>query len=205
MKILLPATVFTLSLALVATTSFSHDKPTHSISGQSPVRSSDSVADGLITAISNNDQQALTTLLNSTLDVNQLIPGDGTALIIAARQGKLEMLNTLLRQGADVNQITKSDGTALTPAAMENQVAAAALLYNRGADINAVAPDDETALITASRNGHLAMVKFLVENGADVNLAVRARTLNGTTLRSPLSAAKDPAIREYLLGMGAKS
>ncbi|WDD99918.1 ankyrin repeat domain-containing protein [Thalassomonas actiniarum] len=205
MKVLLPATAFSLSLALVATTSFSHDEPKHSISTQSPVHSSNSAADSLMAAISNNDQQALTALLNSALDVNQLLPGDGTALIIAARQGKLAMIKTLLQQGADVNQITRSDGTALTAAAMANQVEAAALLYQRGADINAVAPDDETALITASRSGHLAMVKFLVENGADVNLAVKAKTLNGSTLRSPLSGAKNPAIREYLLSMGAKS
>lgn len=206
MKILLPATVLSLSLTLVAT-SFSQDKPKLLVSAQSAgfEHASDSTTDKLITAISNNDQQTLSALLDSGLDINQLIPGDGTALIIAARQGRLEIINTLLEQGADVNQITRSDGTALITAAMENQLETAALLYNHGAEINAVTTNDETALISACRNGHLPMVKFLVQNGADVNLAVQASTLKGTTLRSPLNGAKSQAIRDYLLSMGAKA
>lgn len=144
-------------------------------------------------------------LLNSGLDVNKDIYGDGTPLIIAVRTGNKRLVEFLVDKGADVNTESTRDGTALTEAAANNNVDMLNYLYQQGATVDTITEYDETALITASRAGNFQAVKYLVEQGADVNLAVEANVKLGKELRSPLNGAKTKQIRDYLIANGAQS
>lgn len=155
-------------------------------------------------AIHGNDYQTISNMLDNGLDINAVIEGDGTLLIMAIQAGHEAMVYDLIDAGADVNQAISADGNPLISAAMKNNVKVAQRLFDEGALIDAIVEHDETALINASRMGHFEMVKFLVENGADVNLGVQVDTVKGNIYRSPLNGAKTTEIRDYLLDMGAK-
>jgi len=155
-------------------------------------------------AIHENNYQTVSNMLGNGLDINAVIEGDGTLLIMAIQAGHESMVNSLIDAGADVNQAVVADGNPLINAAMKNNVSVAQRLFDEGALVDAIVEHDETALINASRLGHFEMVKFLVENGADVNLGLHVNTLKGNVYRSPLNGAKTDKIRDYLLNMGAK-
>ncbi|WP_161603939.1 ankyrin repeat domain-containing protein [Paraglaciecola arctica] len=156
-------------------------------------------------AIHGNDYQTVSNMLDNGLDINAVIEGDGTLLIMAIQAGHEAMVYGLIDAGADVNQAVIADGNPLINAAMTNNVSVAQRLFDEGALVDAIVEHDETALINASRKGHFEMVKFLVENGADVNLGLHVNTVKGNIYRSPLNGAKTDKIRDYLLNMGAKS
>lgn len=129
-------------------------------------------------------------LIRSGVDVNYALEGDGTPLIIAARRGDLRLVKLLLENRADVDRFSAGDGNPLIAAAAAGQAPVAEVLVEHGANVNAHDPYDETPLINAAREGSLALVDYLISQGADVNLAVRASTLRGAELRSPLSEAR---------------
>jgi ankyrin repeat protein len=144
-------------------------------------------------------------LLNGGININDDLIGDGTPLIIAVQNNKKKLVEYLLGQGADINQKSVQDGSPLIVASLTNNIELVEYLHKQGASIDAVTEYDETALISASRAGNFQIVKFLVEQGADINLAVEAKTLKGSELRSPLNGAKTIAIRDYLIANGARS
>ncbi len=154
-------------------------------------------------AVNNHNINAIKTLIQNGLDINRPIRGDGTALIMAVRQGDQQFVNQLIELGTDVNQAARGDANPLIIAAMTNQIDIAASLIQQGAELDAIVIGDETALINASWQGHYEMVKFLVEQGADVNLSVRAMLWDRLELRSPLKMAKTDQIRQYLIQNGA--
>lgn len=140
-------------------------------------------------------------LVRAGSPVDARLPGEGTALIVAARNGDLPMVKALLEMGASVDLASSRDGNPLVMAAQAGHHDVVDALIEAGADVNATVRYDETPLINASRFGHLEIVQCLVEKGADVNLAVRA----DFGVRSPLNQAGSPAIRDYLLQMGARA
>ena len=135
--------------------------------------------------------------------VNQVLPDDGTPLIIAVRDGDESRVQALLRHGADVNLASLGDGNPLIVAASQGNTALARLLIEYGADVNSIVPGDETPLINAARASHIEMVRYLIDQGADVNLGVNADTLRGKAWRTPLNQAARPDIRELLRQHGA--
>ncbi len=114
-------------------------------------------------------------LLAHGLDVNHTFDGDGTLLLIAARNGHREAVEFLLDHGADPNVPSPGDGNPLIAAAGHGQADIAALLLDRGARIDEVVPGDENALITASSCGSAEIVRLLIARGANVNLGVLGR------------------------------
>jgi ankyrin repeat protein len=161
--------------------------------------------DDVVTVLSNGTLTKVDQLIKSGIDINLDIVGDGTPLIIAVQNDNKELAQYLLDQGADVNGKSTLDGNPLIVAAKKNNIELLQFLFQQGAQIDAVTEYDETALISASRAGHFQVVKFLVEQGADINLAVKAKTVKGFELRSPLNGAKTTVIRDYLIANGARS
>ena len=94
------------------------------------------------------------TLLDEGADVNAIIPGDGTPLIAAAREGDSDTVKLLLDRGAKPNIGVRGDGNALLNAAREGHRDIVNLLLDRGADINAGVEGDGNALIMAAGSGH---------------------------------------------------
>jgi len=161
--------------------------------------------DRILQVLAEGDLAKVEQVFESGIDINETIEGDGTPLIIAVQNANKALVKLLLEKGADVNRESIPDGNPLIVAALTNNVDLVDYLYKQGAQIDAIVEHDETALISASRAGHFEVVKFLVEHGANVNLAVQAKTIRGTELRSPLNGAKTEEIREYLLVNGARS
>jgi hypothetical protein len=136
-------------------------------------------------------------------DVNEAFIGDGTRLIIAARDGNLREVKRLLAEGADVNLPSPGDGNPLIMAAAHGHLDVAATLVDHGAVVDYYVPDDETPLINAARNGHLSLVRYLIDKGAGVNFTI---LVNGREWRSPLSEARKHGhseVVEFLLSHGA--
>jgi len=169
-------------------------------------------------ACTNGSASMIEKLLNAGEDPNAVISPEGdTALLMAARTGKVDAIKVLLDHGAQVNQTNPRGQTALMFAAAEKNAAAAQLLAQRGANVNAKtnplppprkldlifsAPTPAggmTALLFAARQNDLASVKALLAAGADVNLT----SADGT---SPLLVAivnEHNTLARYLLEHGA--
>ncbi len=133
-----------------------------------------------ITAVSQNDSNALQKLLDGGLDPNLIGVENYQAslLNIACRNNSIDMVKLLLANGADVNIKGHGDYTALMWAAESAKTTEIMeLLIDKGADIHPVAQDGVNALIKAifgvlSDSGSLEAVKLLINNGMDVNYAI---------------------------------
>ena len=167
----------------------------------SAVQSTPSAAE-MLAAIDAGDIKAVRMLIEKGVDPDAGVLGDGTALILASRQGKLAIVEALLEAGAGVDVASRGDGNPLIMAAKAGHDDVVARLIKAGADPDAIVPGDETPLINAARAGHLETVEYLVEHGADVNLGV---TADFGQWRSPLNQARDEAIRSYLIDHGAQA
>jgi hypothetical protein len=128
----------------------------------------------LVEAVDGGDIRDVRELLDDGANVDAAVDGDGSPLIVAAREGHLEIVRLLLDRGADVNFAVEGDGAPLIMAAREGHLAIAQLLLDRGANIELMVPGDENALIQASGAGELDVVKLLVSRGANVNARATA-------------------------------
>ncbi|HJT88364.1 MAG TPA: ankyrin repeat domain-containing protein [Bryobacteraceae bacterium] len=115
-------------------------------------------------------------------------PGAMTALLYAARDGRLEMARMLVMAGADVNQPEANKVTPLLIAIANDHLALANFLLTRGADVNAADYWGRTPLWTAldirdldyDRSGEqhsdraaaLEMMQTLLNRGAHVNARI---------------------------------
>jgi len=132
--------------------------------------------------------------------------GGMTALLYAARDGRLESARLLVDAGAQVNQAEASGATPLLVAVLNGHIDVAALLLEREADMNAVDIFGRTALWAAvdlrnldlpdggngasgvDRNAVLPLIKTLLDRGAAVN----ART------------TREPPSRRWMMPFGAR-
>lgn len=161
-------------------------------------------AEALIQAAQSGDIDEVRQLLDSGVDVNSVLMGDGTALIAAVRGGQQPMIDFLIERGADVNLGVRGDGNPLIVAAREGSTDAVRELLDRGATIDAIVPEDESPLIQAAAEGRADVVRLLIDRGADVNQSALA---NGNELRTPLGMARRGGfsdIEEMLMRAGAR-
>ena len=164
----------------------------------------------LFEAAEQGDLDEINELINAGADVNGTLPGDGSALIAAARHNHFAAARLLLDRGAKPDLPVEGDGSPLIAAAGEGDTEIVGLLLDRGASIDQVVPGDENALIQASANGHLPVVRLLVTRGADVNARVwvgRLRQQSDGEWRTPLSQARKgghTAVVEFLISKSAR-
>ena len=144
----------------------------------------------LVEAITEDDDARAHWLIGEGADVDHVLPGDGTPLIVAVRRRNAAMVSRLLEAGADVNRPAKGDGSALIVAAQVGDLKLTRTLVNAGADVNGFVRGDETPLINAAGRNRVGIARFLIARGADVNLEVDAPTTFGLIRRSPISVAR---------------
>jgi len=112
-------------------------------------------------------------------------PGGMTALLYAARDGRVDLARTLLDAGANVNRAEANDITPLLMALTNDHMAVARLFIERGADINAADFWGRTPIFSAveirnrditrgnefgiDREAALEIVTLLLDRGANPN------------------------------------
>lgn len=126
----------------------------------------------IVEAAQEGDVDEVSELLVDGADVNAVVRGDGTPLLVAARRGHRRLVRLLLDRGADANIGVEGDGNPLIMAAREGLGDIVAMLLDRGADVNAGVEGDGNALIMAARSGHRDIVTMLLDRGALVDEVV---------------------------------
>lgn len=106
-------------------------------------------------AVQADDVEALEQLLSTGLDINAKDEHGQTALMLAARDGRVAVAQLLIGRGADLNHRAKFNLTALMLAVINARVSLVRALVDAGADLTvrgAGAPgfDDKTALELAA-------------------------------------------------------
>ena len=106
-------------------------------------------------------------LLDAGADPNAALPGGETALMTAARTGRVDAVRALIARGADVNATEGRRGqTALMWAAAEGHVETVEGAASRRARISATPLDSGfTPLLFAVREGQIDVVRALLEGG----------------------------------------
>ncbi len=141
----------------------------------------------LALAATNGSATMIEKILAAGEDANAAVTKDGdTALMSAARAGKVDAIEVFLKHGADVNKTNQRGQTPLMFAVAEKNAAAAKVLIAHGANVNAhtnplpppgkldlifsapAPPGGMTALLFAARQNDLESVKVLIEAGADL-------------------------------------
>jgi uncharacterized protein len=128
-------------------------------------------------------------LLAAGADAKTTLRGGETALMTAARTGKIGPVKALLARGAEVDAKEKRGQTALMWAAAEGHATVVELLLQAGADFRSTLPDSGfTPLFFAAREGRAAVVRALLNAGADVNEAMKPAKTSGKAPRKGTSA-----------------
>ncbi|MCH5283516.1 MAG: ankyrin repeat domain-containing protein [Treponema sp.] len=135
----------------------------------------------LISAVSQNNKDAVLLLLKNGADPNKKSSKLGSPLMIAFQAVNKEMCALLMENDANPSEV-------LCVAAMMQNTEVAQFFLERGADVNCRGIGDKTPLMHAISFSTKEMVLFLISNGADVNLEMSEPSEKNSP-RTPLEAA----------------
>lgn len=145
-----------LSIAVAILMSFTVAKPSFA----APV-------DDYFTAIKNDNDGAVVTLLFRGLDVNTVDAQGRHGLQIALAEGSLKVAKTLLDlSSTQVNTKSKQDETPLMMAALKGHLDMAKRIIKKGGDVNKTG---WTPLHYAATGGHIEVMKLLLEEHAYID------------------------------------
>jgi uncharacterized protein len=139
-------------------------------------------------------------LLAAGADVNLGDNGNYTALMAAARKGRMEQMKILLAAGADPHARTNDGYTALMAAARAGNVEGVEILLAAGTDVHEKTCWGRSALMWAARGGSERIVKLLLARGADVDV----RDEGGDTALMWAKVQGGPGVVRLLRRAGAK-
>jgi ankyrin repeat protein len=112
-------------------------------------------------------------------DPNTTLRGGETALMTAARTGRVGPVQALLDAGAKVDATDRKGQTALMWAAADGHAEVVELLVKAGADPRARLNSGFTPLLFAAREGRTGAVRALLKAGVDVNEAIQTDRRGG--------------------------
>ncbi len=182
--------------------------------------------DDFVQSAEKGDTKAIQLFLNAGMDCNVQSVTGVTALMAAAKNGRVDVVNKLLERKVNVDAQGKQGVTALMLAAENNQVEIAKLLLKKNADPNL---EDQTGwsalmkavyqgntscvealagrsrqeinrgLLIAALTGHKEIAKILLDNGAEVD----SRADDGRTSLMLAGIKGDSDLVSLLLKAGA--
>jgi len=159
-------------------------------------------------AASNRDTATLALLLPLTKDINLQNKAGSSALALAVRNNSPEIVAYLLNHGANINT-TDAKGNNLVYYLIDAYSARQAkeftaklnLLKEKGLNMTAPQQDGSTIYHLAVAKNDLSFLKMIKDDAVDVN----AKNKEGlTALHKAAMIAKDAAIMEYFISIGAK-
>jgi hypothetical protein len=123
----------------------------------------------LTRAAGEGDTRQVQALLAQGTDPDEIDGAGGTALMAAARAGRVDAMRILIKAGAGVNRRDhrSTHWTPLVHAIHKRQDAAARLLLDSGAEADAAMDGGATPLMFAAAYGDTAIVEELLSRGAD--------------------------------------
>jgi uncharacterized protein len=123
----------------------------------------------LADAVEKRDQDVISKLLASKVDVNAAQPDGMTALHWAALHDDADLVAALLKNKAAADQETRYGVRPLALACRNGNDRIVKLLLDAGADPHRALAGGETPLMTAARTGNAKAVRLLIERGAKVD------------------------------------
>lgn len=158
----------------------------------------------LIDATIRGNSEGIRALLDQGIPVDQQHRGL-TALMVAAREGRVEIAEYLLDKGAHIDARDPLGRAPLHHAVLRRKSEAALALIKRGADVNARDGLDRTPLMCAAQKGDVRSVKALLEAGARLeDQSSRTTGFSGTALMFAAYGGQLEAVKT-LLDAGASS
>jgi len=166
-------------------------------------------------AIQNNDRNKIKAFLDSGLDANAALQGDGTTVLMkASNSADVEMVKMLLSRGADINYTNKYGWTALLKALdnRKNWITVTPVLIKSGADVNATLKSNgytplwkAIGKIRKNRDAAVEIIKLLLSKGADVNAPYISKKASYSGETPLMSASKKGSLDvvKLLLSHGA--
>ncbi len=153
----------------------------------------------LVEAVQNGDRNAVRSLIESHVDVNEPLGDGSTALAWAVHRDDVETTEFLIRAGANVNAANDYGVTPLALACVNRNAVIITKLLDAKADPNVAQTTGETPIMTCSRTGNADAVKSLLTHGANPNVKEKKR---GQTALMWAIAGKHPDVTQLLLGHG---
>ncbi len=135
-----------------------------------------SLDEQLIQALSDDDVDAMASVLEAGADPDATSGSGRPVLLQAAIQGKVEAAQLLIDHGANINAET-TDGAILVKAAGRGHEEIVEMLLEAGADANATGKEganELTSIFAATLANDPAVVTLLIEHGVDINQGVVA-------------------------------
>ena len=144
----------------------------------------------MASALGSRNTDTVTFLLAHGVGVNEPVNDvGGTALMEAARLGRMDIVQLLLAQGADIKGHDQVGVDALDEAADFDHADVMALMLDRGADPNRPGLHGELPINLAARAGYLDAVKLLVRKGT------KPDEPSGLGNQTPLASACEGELR----------
>ncbi|TYZ61590.1 hypothetical protein PybrP1_003466 [[Pythium] brassicae (nom. inval.)] len=137
----------------------------------------DQAPPALHAAAASGDLELVQTLLSKEhANIDERDASGATALLVAAREGRLPVVQLLLASGADAAAATNNASTPLMLAALHGRAEVVALLLAQSPEvvgaINAVNGSSYSALHCAASEGHVEVARLLLDYGADLEVTV---------------------------------
>ena len=113
-------------------------------------------------AVAQNDAARVSQLLEAGADVNAVMEGGNTALMVGAKYGREEICRLLLDKGALINQANNEGNTALMVAVTAGRRKVVQLLLSRKADLTVKNRDGMDARELADLMGYEDILRLLI-------------------------------------------
>lgn len=121
-------------------------------------------------AIKSGNLEKVVELIDSNVEVLNMITPFGTWLHVAASRGELDIVKKLIELGVNINTLGGSyGGGALNVAASKGHINVVRYLLSCGADMD-ISDPIRNPLFGAISNGYPDIAKLLIESGIDVNV-----------------------------------